>query len=443
MTVALRVMEAIDRMIEGKPEAALIPICIAIDATVRKEYPQIKKDHIRFRKFLSNNLALITRTAFHNLAITKSLRLNFQHQRLKPGKDGLCSFEQIMYFVVRCGLLHEAEIPSTLKFTDKVSISVCEGQLHLPAGFINGMITAVVASPANASEKSKSSKVLNIDGETFYLSELWGCHNEVETLICGKRKERIAIHYHGCANKWAMRVVQSRSLLDLLVWAYFSELAATAVLKTLPLDSKRNHMACVLHYPNIDAERGCVGSAWSYISKEIGNAGGIGIDPNVIWDMTMCAYGVVDFEQRQDLKPVYDAFKAELRNNDQQRISNGGVGLINSLLNDLHVSYPTVAEQIPKSQLENKVSDLADAKSERHSSSFMSLKQFSLALDMDYRSFKGIAEIEWELKPENKSGTLWSINLNLVNDFEIEARIQKHAAKITDDKERRRHRRAT
>ncbi|MCH8824631.1 MAG: hypothetical protein IH984_14115 [Planctomycetes bacterium] len=348
-----------------------------------------------------------------------------------------------MYFVVRCGLLHEAEIPNTLKFTDEASISVCDHRLHLPAGFIYGMITAVVASPVNVAEQSKAHYALNLDGEALSLREFWGRSCELESLIFGKRKERIAKHYQYCAGEWAMRIVQSRSILDLLVWAYRAEQAASAVLKTLPVDKDFNHIAFVVPYANVDAERGSVGSVWSFISKEIGNAGGIGINTNVIWEMAMCAYGVVDFQERQDLKPVYDAFKAEIRNNDQQRISNGGTGLINSLLDDLHKRFPTVAEQLPKSQSKNKLSEPSNTKSKRHSSPFMSLAQFGLALEMDYRSFKGKAQKEWELKPENKCGTLWSINFNLVNDVGLEARVNKHAAKMTTDRERRRHWRAT
>ncbi len=442
MSIAQRIMEAIDRMAEGKAEAALISASIAVDATARKEYPQIKQDHRRYQKFLSSNLALITRTAFGNVAITKSLRLNYQHQRLRADKDGLCSFEQIMHFVVRCGLVHEAEIPNTLAFTDEKPISVRDGRLILPAGFVYGLIAAVVASPVNASEQSEAHYGINVDGEAFPLGELWGRKCELESLVFGKRNERIAKHYRCCAIEWATRVVDSRSILDLLVWAYLTHQAASAVVKTLPRDNAGNATACVVPFVNVDAERGSVGSVWSFVSKEIGNAGGIGINANVLWEITMCAYGVVDFRQRQDLKPVYEAFKAELRTNDRQRLANGGTPLIDALLAMLHDRFPTVAAQLPRPQHDHRPSQAAVTKSIRRSSPFMSLAQFALALDMDYRRFKAIAQTEWELKPESERGMLWSINFNLLNDVGLEGRIIKHAAKLTAERDKKRHLRA-
>ncbi len=347
-----------------------------------------------------------------------------------------------MYFVVRCGLVHEAEIPDTQEFTQDALISVRDGRLTLPAGFIYGLIVAVIASPANAGEQSETHYQINVDGEALPLHEFWGRSCGLESIIFGKRNERIAKHYRNCAGDWAKRVVDSRSILDLLVWAYLTHQAASAVMKMLPRDNAGNPTACVVPFANVDAERGSVGSAWSFVSKELGNAGGIGINPDALWELAMCAYGVVDFRQRQDLKPVYDAFKAELRNNDQQRRANGGTPLIDTLVATLHERFPTVAAQLPKPRNGNRPSQAAVTKSTRRSSPFMSLTQLGIALDLDYRRFKSIAQIEWELKPENERGTLWSINFNLLNDAGFEERIVKHAANLTAEREKKRQVRA-
>ncbi len=443
MSIAQRIVEAIDRMAEGKPEAALICASIAADATASKEYPQIKQAHRRYRKFINNNLALITRTAFGNTAITKSLRLNYKHPKLRPDKDGLCSFEQIMYFVVRCGLVHAAEIPDTLSFSDNAIIAVSDGRLVLPARLIYGLIVAVVASPVNAGEQSQQHYGINVDGESIGLREFWGCREDVEALVFGARNERIANQYRCYADEWAKRVIQSRNTLDLLVWAYCANEAASAVLKMLPRDNSHNATACVLARANVDAHRGGVGVVWSFVSNKIGNAGGIGINAKSHWEMAACAHGVVDFEKRKDLKPVFDAFKAELRNNDQQRRADGGVALIDALLAELHERFPIVASQLPQPSDTSGSSKATDTKSKRCSSPPMSLAQFGIALDMDYRSFKTKAEAEWDLKPENAARRLWSIDCNLINDAGIEARIFDHAAKLTAERQKKRHLRAT
>ena len=65
MPVADRVIECINKYNSNDLENALIQICIALDGTVKKEYPDIKKVGERFRAFIKANMDIITFFTFN------------------------------------------------------------------------------------------------------------------------------------------------------------------------------------------------------------------------------------------------------------------------------------------------------------------------------------------------------------------------------------------
>jgi len=174
MSIAKLIDETIAKFQAGDVEGAFIPASIAVAATAAKECPR-ERDHLEYKDFIRANLALITKVAFGAGAITKALRIKYDHPDLIPGDDGLCSVQQVLYHVVRCGLLPAATLPSTLRFADNRLLAVEEGNvLVLPARLVLGLVLAVVSSPSNAGEMSSSQFGVTIGKETRSLADLWG-----------------------------------------------------------------------------------------------------------------------------------------------------------------------------------------------------------------------------------------------------------------------------
>jgi hypothetical protein len=96
--------------------------------------------------------------------------------------DGICSAEEIFYHVIRCGLLHEACLPSNLRFENRNAIVVRDGLLVLPASLISGIVVAVVVSPVNTTESLPGGCSLNIDGRSYPLNDFWGKQAELLAL---------------------------------------------------------------------------------------------------------------------------------------------------------------------------------------------------------------------------------------------------------------------
>lgn len=72
--------------------------------------------------------------------------MNVSCINLKPDKNGYVDMEQIIYHVLRCGLVHECNIEETIHFTDKTIIGDWEEKFYLPQKIIWGLIEAVKES---------------------------------------------------------------------------------------------------------------------------------------------------------------------------------------------------------------------------------------------------------------------------------------------------------
>jgi hypothetical protein len=180
MSIGKRVSEAIDKMEVGDPEGSLFQICAAIDVTAANEFG--KTGGATYKEFVHQNLALITDIALGGRRIL-NLKFQFDHPGLKKSADGSVSVQEILYHVVRCGLYHEAAIPSTLEFLREAQIRAEGGVLKLPASLIYGLIIAVVVSPGNRHELAPKQGMLNIGDFPIPINKLWGRRNELLWLL--------------------------------------------------------------------------------------------------------------------------------------------------------------------------------------------------------------------------------------------------------------------
>jgi len=179
MSIAKRVAEAVEKMSQNDAEGALLPVSAAIDATATKHFN--RRGRKSYKDFIHENLGLITEVAFGQSVM--NINLKYDHPDLEPGPDGLCTIQDILYHVVRCGLAHSAELPSTLKFVDEYKFQVENDLLVLPSSLVYGLIAAVVVCPENADQTIPDHYGLNVRGFQIKLNDLWGKKQELENLF--------------------------------------------------------------------------------------------------------------------------------------------------------------------------------------------------------------------------------------------------------------------
>jgi hypothetical protein len=187
MSIGKRIEETVARMAANDADAALIPMSIAVASTAQLLYPT-KKDNQAYKRFVSQNLGLISRVAFSGTAFAR-MHVSFSHPSLKPASDGTVTIEQVLYHVVRCGLLHSAALPNGLRFENGTAFLVdpTTNTLVLPAQLIFGLLIAVVVSPVNASQRVDDSCLFNYRGNQIKLNSLWGNRSALDSFLARPR----------------------------------------------------------------------------------------------------------------------------------------------------------------------------------------------------------------------------------------------------------------
>ncbi len=182
MSVGRCIERAIDSYKRNDFEDAFLQTSVAVTATSEKEYPKEGADNRKYKKFIGDNIALITNVALGNITLHKGISLKYSHPKLKESQDGTYTIEEILYHIVRCCLIHEAGLPPNLSITDQ-NLFKTEGEkspLLLPASLVLGMLVSVVTSPENTMEKISPNYQISIKGEDRFLSDLRGKKKDLE-----------------------------------------------------------------------------------------------------------------------------------------------------------------------------------------------------------------------------------------------------------------------
>lgn len=166
----------------GDIEQALMNILIAADATAKKEYPTINGNAERYKKFLEENRFLIQVVSI-NVRMTNPISFRNMHNDQKLANRPTLTLAEIIYHIVRCNLLHEAEIPVTIAFTDEAAIKLEADKMVLPKNLILALLVAVITSSCNNSLRFSNNFDLNIFGKVLPLNIIWGDKNKALQLL--------------------------------------------------------------------------------------------------------------------------------------------------------------------------------------------------------------------------------------------------------------------
>ena len=174
LTVGDRVHEAINYMDKGQIELALTPTCIAIDMTAQLYYKKIKSSNKDYKNFIKKHLWLITYMGLPGI-YSNSIKISFKHPDIMLDQDGFCSIEDIIYHVIRCGLIHSNGIDSKIEWNRIITLGNCQnGNLLLSDNLIWGLIGSIVFSEVNSNEKTGELCWISIADFKFFINDIWG-----------------------------------------------------------------------------------------------------------------------------------------------------------------------------------------------------------------------------------------------------------------------------
>jgi hypothetical protein len=173
MAIADRIEKAILDLKIGDYENSLVQISIAIDATGKRRKSNSKVGE-RCREFINENCNFI----FH-FAIDGRIKVS-NGGKITFGDHG--DLGHALYKSVRCALLHEGDISSTVVFEKGFILGQRDNKLIITDCMLIGLILAIVGEPLNLREKMKQELAISYEGKAINVNEFWGKHGEIKKI---------------------------------------------------------------------------------------------------------------------------------------------------------------------------------------------------------------------------------------------------------------------
>ena len=124
---------------------ALCLTCIAIDACSAKIHSSETSNAKRYKQFLKSYFRTICEFGFPGISASSiRIKVNSAVEGLRLDDKGYVDMEQIIYHILRCGLVHNCKIEETIEFTEDTIIGDWEeDKFYIPKRIIWGLIAAV------------------------------------------------------------------------------------------------------------------------------------------------------------------------------------------------------------------------------------------------------------------------------------------------------------
>ena len=190
ITVGDRIQAAIDHMDRREVELALSDVCIAIDITAQKYFNADKSSASLYKKFLQENMWIILTAGFGGVVV-EGIKVPFSHPDIKGDDQGYCTLDQIIYHVMRCGLLHGTGEKDGIIWSNQTVLAYSDGILYISPNFIWGMMMAVIACPCNSQEHVNDTSWIALASFKYLVNDLWGKRSSVKLMI----KSQFAVEF--------------------------------------------------------------------------------------------------------------------------------------------------------------------------------------------------------------------------------------------------------
>ncbi len=178
MSIGKFISSAIESYTKGDYDISLALTCSAVDATARKLFPKLNNNE-RIKNFIQQNMRIVSYFGLPGIS-TGGLRIKCDSiPEIKKDQDNLVGLEDIIYYTIRCSLIHECKPDSRIDFINNTRIGDLNGKFTLPSHILWGLILSVILSETNINEKIEICLIINISGDKFEINDLWGKKEEI------------------------------------------------------------------------------------------------------------------------------------------------------------------------------------------------------------------------------------------------------------------------
>lgn len=156
-------------------DIALALASSAVDATASKA-GYFGNNNIRYKEFLKDNMKIITTFGFPGISASGIKIKCINIKELKTDENNMIDIENILYYTIRCGLIHQCDISSQIEFTTSTFLGDFIDKFKIPQNLVLGLVVSVVLSKCNVNERlQKDYRIYNPQTKKkLFLNQLWG-----------------------------------------------------------------------------------------------------------------------------------------------------------------------------------------------------------------------------------------------------------------------------
>ncbi len=188
ITIGTRVKYVIDEVEKANFELALEHVAIAIDVTAKKYYKGRRSSKSNYKNLLREYSWLIELMAFFGINLEESIFGNYPIEgNLEP------TFQDLIYHVIRCNLVHDEGIPNNFEFSDVDMITMRKDHLIFPKRLIWGLLAIVVFCPVNEDERTDDGYYLSIFQNQFHINDFWGMEDVAKHIHQKRNPIRVSL----------------------------------------------------------------------------------------------------------------------------------------------------------------------------------------------------------------------------------------------------------
>lgn len=161
---------ALREVVAGNYPVAMACVCTVVDSVGKAEFGG--KTRGRCLAFVDRYLDIITSVGFGGAIRAQPGGTLNVLDPLDPTKTK--SVREVVYDILRCSLIHEADLPFNVDFTADAFYGVRNGVFLIPTNFFYAMLFAVTASPTTKGACVVNSIQINWAGKPFPINQLMG-----------------------------------------------------------------------------------------------------------------------------------------------------------------------------------------------------------------------------------------------------------------------------
>lgn len=188
MGIGDSIEKAIDEMLIGNAETAMLHACNAVSGTSRKCFPNERSSKSRFTNFLRENYLILGLMGTPGIDLEgKPLPVSIPYS---TAPDVKAEFADVIYGI-HCfcqgdgeGLSQGFELIPDVAGPPRITcIAVRHGKTQMSDRVVFGLLAACVVSPSNVDETTSDGYFLTLGSEhAFLIKEWWGRRTEFELI---------------------------------------------------------------------------------------------------------------------------------------------------------------------------------------------------------------------------------------------------------------------